>query len=78
MRSVGLMAASSERPTKLSQPSGTDRAAGLGTSGQCLLLAPSGPNLSPPVGVAEMSAKFRALGAEVYVEEEREATCMLR
>ena len=32
----------------------------------------------PRPGVAEMSAKFRALGAEVYLEEEREATCMLR
>jgi hypothetical protein len=41
-------------------------------------MALSGPNLSPPVGVAEMSAKFRALGAEVYLEGEREATCMLR
>ena len=41
-------------------------------------MALSGPNLSPPVGAAEMSAKFGALGAEVHVEEEREATCMLR
>jgi hypothetical protein len=41
-------------------------------------MALSGLNLSPPVGVAEMSAKFRALSAEVYLNEEREATCMLR
>jgi hypothetical protein len=41
-------------------------------------MALSGPNLSPPVGVAEMSAKFARLAPRCIWEEEREATCMLR
>jgi hypothetical protein len=41
-----------------------------GRTPNVLQLARSGPNLSPPVGVAEMSAKFREMDGEVYVEEE--------